>query len=181
MTYLVPEGLYYTKEHEWAKVTTDERGQELVVVGITDYAQAKLGDVVYVVLPQLKAYSKGEVLAELEAYKGVSEVYAPVSGEVIERNDKLEGAPELINQDPYGKGWIAVIRPRELSSELPKLLDHKAYEEIIVGHRAAEKSLRSVERAGRPGHAEEDRRPFNRPALQRHPLCSPQPCASTTC
>ncbi len=161
MTYLVPEGLYYTKEHEWAKVTTDEKGQQLVLVGITDYAQAKLGDVVYVVLPQLRAYSKGEVLAELEAYKGVSEVYAPVSGEVVERNSNLEGTPELINQDPYGKGWIAVIRPKDLASELLQLLDHRAYEEILVGHRAPEKPLRSAERTRRRGNAEENRRLIN--------------------
>jgi len=131
MKYVVPSELRYTKEHEWASVVSGDSGAPLVRVGITDYAQSKLGDVVYVVLPDKRRYKKGEVLAELEAYKGVSEVYAPLSGEVVEVNSGLLTDPGLVNQDPYGKGWIAVIRPADLEGELPSLLDAQAYGVLI--------------------------------------------------
>ncbi|MGC8601274.1 MAG: glycine cleavage system protein GcvH [Thermoprotei archaeon] len=133
MKYLVPTDLYYTKEHEWARLTSDESGDQVVVVGITDYAQAKLGDVVYVILPKVKHYELGEVLAELEAYKGVAEVYSPLSGDLLEVNQSLSESPELINQDPYGKGWIAKIKPTKLSEEIPRLLKSNDYEAMISG------------------------------------------------
>ena len=98
----VPEELRYTKEHEWIRVEGD-----LVVIGVTDYAQNALTDVVWVELPELGAVvGSMDSFASVESVKSVSEIYAPISGEVIEINGTLEDAPELINEDPYGKGWI---------------------------------------------------------------------------
>ena len=110
----IKEGLYYTKDHEWAQIMEDGT----VLVGISDYAQKELGDLAYVELPEVgKEVSKGDVLCEVESVKAVSEVYAPVSGEVIEVNEELEDAPEKINEDPYD-AWIAKIKPSNLEEEL---------------------------------------------------------------
>ncbi len=160
MKYVVPSDLYYTKEHEWAAVVNESGEGKLVKVGVTDYAQSKLGDVVYAVLPSRKSYKKGDVLAELEAYKGVSEVYAPVSGEVVEVNGSLGSSPELVNQDPYGKGWIALIRPTDLEGEISSLLRAKDYEAFILGLKRRitdKKSVRTVIRGRRPRYAANDR------------------------
>ncbi|MFN2525974.1 MAG: glycine cleavage system protein GcvH [Actinomycetota bacterium] len=120
----VPEDLRYTKEHEWARV---EGGR--VVVGITDYAQDQLGDVVFVGLPEQGAQvSAGEPLGEVESTKSVSDVYSPVSGTVLERNDEVEANPELINSDPYGRGWLVAI---QIGGEPEGLLSAEEYRKLI--------------------------------------------------
>jgi glycine cleavage system H protein len=115
---LVPDGLKYTKEHEWVKVLDGD----VALIGITDYAQSELSDVVYVELPALnRKVGKGEEVASVEAVKTVASVYSPVSGEVIEVNEKLKDDPSLINKDPYGDGWICKIKmsnPEELNEYL---------------------------------------------------------------
>jgi len=122
----IPEGLIYTKEHEWIKVEGNE-----IVVGITDYAQNALTDVVWVELPELGVSVKSmESFANVESVKSVSEIYAPVSGEVIEINEDLEDAPETVNSDPYGDGWICKMRMDD-SGELDALLDAAAYKSLI--------------------------------------------------
>jgi glycine cleavage system H protein len=122
----IPEGLIYTKEHEWIKVEGNE-----IVVGITDYAQNALTDVVWVELPELGVSVKSmESFANVESVKSVSEIYAPVSGEVTEINEDLEDAPETVNTDPYGDGWICKMRMED-SGELDALLDAAAYKSLI--------------------------------------------------
>lgn len=123
----IKEGLYYTKDHEWAQIMEDGT----VLVGISDYAQKELGDLAYVELPEVgKEVSKGDVLCEVESVKAVSEVYAPVSGEVIEVNEELEDAPEKINEDPYD-AWIAKIKPKNLEEELEDLMTAEKYAEYL--------------------------------------------------
>ena len=125
--YLVKEGLYYTKDHEWIEVLEDGT----VLEGISDYAQKELGDLAYVELPEVGAsFKQGDVLCELESVKAVSEVYAGVSGEVVEVNEELEDAPEKINEDPYGT-WIAKIKPENLEEELKELMDAEAYAKYL--------------------------------------------------
>ena len=122
----VPEELRYTKEHEWIRVEGD-----LVVIGVTDYAQNALTDVVWVELPELGAVvGSMDSFASVESVKSVSEIYAPISGEVIEINGTLEDAPELINEDPYGKGWICMMSISD-NSELASLLDGTTYRGLI--------------------------------------------------
>ncbi len=117
-----PEELRYTKQHEWAKVDGDR-----VRVGITDFAQDALGDVVYVDVPEVgTAVRAGEPFGEVESTKSVSDVYAPVTGTVVERNDRLADTPELVNQDPYGDGWMIAIRSSD-AAELEALLDAAEY------------------------------------------------------
>jgi glycine cleavage system H protein len=123
-----PQDLRYTKEHEWARAEG-----ALVRVGITDYAQDALGDVVYVDLPEVGAtVEAGQPLGEVESTKSVSDVFAPVSGTVSERNSRLEEAPELVNSDPYGDGWLVLISPTE-GSATDNLLDAAAYVAFIEG------------------------------------------------
>src|ERR687896_1173325 len=101
----VPDDRRYTKEHEWAL----QEG-ERILVGITDYAQDQLGDVVFVGLPEPGAeVHAGEPLGEVESTKSVSDIYSPVSGRVVERNTEMESSPELVNSDPYGQGWLVVV------------------------------------------------------------------------
>ena len=122
----VPEELRYTKEHEWIRVEGD-----LVVIGVTDYAQNALTDVVWVELPELgTVVGSMDSFASVESVKSVSEIYAPISGEVIEINGTLEDAPELINEDPYGKGWICKMSISD-NSELASLLDGTTYRGLI--------------------------------------------------
>ena len=122
----VPEELRYTKEHEWIRVEGD-----LVVIGVTDYAQNALTDVVWVELPELGAVvGSMDSFASVESVKSVSEIYAPISGKVIEINGTLEDAPELINEDPYGKGWICKMSISD-NSELASLLDGTTYRGLI--------------------------------------------------
>lgn len=119
----IPEGLWYTENHEW--VRSDEDGT--VTVGISDYAQDALGDVVYVDLPDVgRIVEAGEVFAEVESTKSVNDVYAPVSGVVAAVNESLLDTPELVNSDPFGDGWFVTISPADGSS-LDDLLDPAAY------------------------------------------------------
>jgi len=122
----VPEGLRYTKDHEWAKVEG-----EVATVGITDHAQGELTEFVYVQLPKKGAkVKKGEVLAVVESVKNTADVYAPVSGEVVEVNSPVDDDPSLINRSPYENGWLARIRMSE-DGELGKLMDAAAYRKHI--------------------------------------------------
>ncbi len=118
----VPDDRRYTEDHEWAKREDDGR----IRVGITDYAQDALGDIVYVEVPEVgSTVGKGDPIAEVESTKSVSDVYAPVSGSIIAVNEALADAPELVNSDPYGEGWFALIEPS--GDEYDALLDAAAY------------------------------------------------------
>ncbi|RMD80357.1 MAG: glycine cleavage system protein GcvH [Gammaproteobacteria bacterium] len=123
----IPEELRYTRTHEW--VRQEEDGS--LTVGITDHAQALLGDLVYVELPEPgREVEAGEACAVVESVKAASDVYAPVSGEVSEVNEELADAPERVNEDPYGAGWMFRLRPAD-PAELEGLLDAAAYAELI--------------------------------------------------
>jgi glycine cleavage system H protein len=124
---LVPAELKYTKDHEWIQSS----GANRYKVGITDYAQSALGDIVYIQLPKVgDSHSQGKVCGEVESTKSVSEIYAPLSGVVVSVNQHLDSAPETLNQDPYGAGWIYEV---EISadSELSTLLDSAGYTSLI--------------------------------------------------
>ena len=122
----VPAELKYTKEHESIRVEGEE-----AVVGITDYAQSQLGDIVFVECETVgDALEAGETFGTVEAVKTVSDLYLPVAGEVLEFNEELEGEPELVNKDPYGKGWIVKIKISD-ETELDGLLNADAYKAII--------------------------------------------------
>jgi glycine cleavage system H protein len=122
-----PKDLRYTKEHEWVR----DEGEGRVRVGITDYAQDALGDVVYVDVPEVgTAVSANQAFSEVESTKSVSDVFAPVSGTVLERNALLEERPELVNEQPYGDGWIVVLQVSE-ASELEALMDAGAYRSLV--------------------------------------------------
>jgi glycine cleavage system H protein len=119
----IPENLKYTKEHEWLSV---EDG--VATVGITAFAAESLGDIVFVQLPEAgSAITAGEVFGEVESTKSVSELYAPVSGEVVEVNEATSGTPEVINSDPYTEGWLLKVR---LTGDVPELLDAAAYAQL---------------------------------------------------
>ena len=125
--YEVPEGFYYTKEHEWLKLEGSN-----CRIGVTDYAQKALHEIVFVDLPKAGAkVTISQSLGSVESVKAVSDVFAPISGEVKETNAKLNDAPELVNQKPYGDGWIAVIKPSILDAEIKNLLDAKGYAEFL--------------------------------------------------
>jgi glycine cleavage system H protein len=122
-----PPDLKYTEEHEWARAEGTR-----VTVGITTYAQDALGDVVYVDLPATGTrVESGQPFGEVESTKSVSDLYAPVSGTIVERNESLESSPELVNSDPYGEGWMVVIEV-ENPSVLDGLLDVGAYERLLA-------------------------------------------------
>ncbi|MGB9832300.1 MAG: glycine cleavage system protein GcvH [Caldisericum exile] len=124
MAYKVVEGLYYSKNDEWVKVEGD-----IAVVGITDYAQDKLGDVVYVGEVTLgKKVKKEDTVTTVESVKAASDIYAPISGEIVELNKAVISDPSLLNKDPYGEGWLFKIK-MENPEELKELMDAKAYEE----------------------------------------------------
>jgi glycine cleavage system H protein len=119
----IPQDLLYTADHEYVKKTADTN---VVLVGITDYAQGELGDIVFLDLPAAgKKFGHHEVFGTVEAVKAVSELYAPLAGEVIESNGKLEGEPALVNTDPYGDGWMIKVRIDPAS--LAGLMDAAAY------------------------------------------------------
>jgi glycine cleavage system H protein len=121
-----PEDLRYTKEHEWARVDG-----ESARVGITDHAQDALGDVVYVDLPEVGAQvTAARPLGEVESTKSVSDVFSPVSGTIVERNPLVDEHPELVNEQPYGDGWLVVIHLTD-ASELEQLLDADAYRAFV--------------------------------------------------
>ncbi len=121
-----PEDLLYTKTHEWVK----KEGDNKVRVGITSYAQSELGDVVYIELPDLDRIVKaGTACTVVESVKAAYDIYAPVSGKVIEANTDLKNNPQLVNEDPYGKGWFSIIEMED-PQELTKLLSNKDYEKL---------------------------------------------------
>jgi len=123
---VIPEDLRYTAEHEWVRAVDGGR----VRVGITHYAQDALGDVVFVSLPEVGAtVGAGDSFGEVESTKSVSEIYAPVAGEVVARNEALESRPELVNGDPYGDGWIVEIAPTDAGA-VDGLLDAAAYGQL---------------------------------------------------
>ncbi len=124
----VPAELKYTKDHEWIRVDGD-----IATVGITDFAQGELGDIVYVEVETVdETLEKEEVFGTVEAVKTVSDLFLPVSGEIIEFNADLESEPEKVNEDPYGAGWMVRIRMSD-TSELEDLLDAAGYKELIGG------------------------------------------------
>ena len=124
----VPDDLRYTTDHEWVKVEGDK-----VRIGITDYAQDALGDVVFVQVPSVGASVKAnDSFSEVESTKSVSDIYAPVTGEVVEVNEDLGDSPERLNEDPYGDGWICVLSVAD-AAELDGLLDAEAYRALIDG------------------------------------------------
>ncbi|WP_116812062.1 glycine cleavage system protein GcvH [Steroidobacter cummioxidans] len=124
----IPADLKYLDSHEWARVESDGT----VTIGISDHAQGALGDLVFVEVPEVgKSLSKGGAAAVVESVKAASDVYSPLSGEVIAANDALSGSPELVNSDPYGAGWLFKLKPSN-DSELQQLLDAKAYEKVVA-------------------------------------------------
>ena len=123
---MYPDDLSYTAEHEWVRSPGETQGS--VRVGITHYAQDALGDIVYVSLPEVgDTVTGGETCGELESTKSVSDVYAPVTGEVVARNDGLDATPELVNSDPYGAGWLFEVAPSDPTST-EGLMDAAAYQ-----------------------------------------------------
>ncbi len=123
----VVSGLYYTKEHEWVRVE-----EPLVVIGITDYAQNALHEITFVEVSEVGTELQvGKTCGLVESMKASSDIYSPVSGTVAAVNNELETAPEIVNQDPYGRGWLLKIRPSNLEAELKVLMDSKAYSEFI--------------------------------------------------
>ena len=123
---MIPEDLYYSEEHEWVRLDDG-----VATVGITDYAQEQLGDIVYVDLPQVgEAVESGTVIGELESTKSVSDVFSPLSGEVMARNETLDGGAEVINSDPYGEGWLIKVRPSD-EDATESLLTPEAYGALV--------------------------------------------------
>jgi glycine cleavage system H protein len=128
---LYPQELKYTAEHEWVRTPGEHEGS--VRIGITHFAQDALGDIVYVSLPEVGAtVAAGDTCGELESTKSVSDVYAPISGEVVAVNSGLDTTPELVNDDPYGGGWLFEVVPSS-ADELAGLLDASAYEATLEG------------------------------------------------
>jgi glycine cleavage system H protein len=124
-----PANSKYTNEHEWVRVEGDT-----AVVGITEYAQSELGDVVFVELPAIGTQIKqGETFGVVESVKAASDLYAPISGEVVEVNATLQDAPDLVNKEPHDGGWMLRVRPSDLASELQHLMDAAQYDEYVKG------------------------------------------------
>ncbi|RYC07063.1 glycine cleavage system protein GcvH [Nocardioides zhouii] len=128
---MYPENLKYTSEHEWVRSPGDAEGS--VRVGITDFAQDALGDIVYVSLPQVgDSVTAGDTCGELESTKSVSDIYAPVTGEVVATNGSLDSTPELVNSDPYEAGWLFEVSVSD-PSQVEGLMDASAYQASIAG------------------------------------------------
>ncbi|MDG1743698.1 MAG: glycine cleavage system protein GcvH [Polaribacter sp.] len=124
----IPSNLKYTKDHEWIKIE-----DSVATIGISAFAQGELGDIVYVDVDTLdEVIEEGEVFGSVEAVKTVSDLFMPLTGEVIEFNEALEDDPEFVNSDPYGKGWIIKLKISD-STQIENLLDAEAYEELIQG------------------------------------------------
>ena len=124
----IPSELKYTKDHEWIRIEG-----EIATIGITDFAQGELGDIVYVDVDTLdETVERDDVYGTVEAVKTVSDLFMPMTGEVIEFNEALEDEPELVNSDPYGKGWMIKVTVSE-GAELDNLMDADAYKELIAG------------------------------------------------
>ncbi len=125
--FTVPDGLYYTKEHEWLRVEGDK-----CRVGVTDYAQNSLHEIVYVELPKLGArVAQMQSIGTVESVKAVADVYSPIAGEVLEVNNTLSDAPELVNKTPYSDGWITLIRPADMKKDLGTLMSPQAYKDLL--------------------------------------------------
>ncbi len=125
--FIVPDGLYYTKEHEWIRVEGDK-----CRVGVTDYAQNSLHEIVYVELPKVGAtVAQMQSLGTVESVKAVADVYSPIAGEVLEVNNALSDAPELVNKTPYNDGWITIIRPADMKKDLATLMSPQAYKDLL--------------------------------------------------
>lgn len=125
----IPEDLKFTKEHEWVRLETDGS----LVIGVTDYAQEQLGDIVYVELPSAEdepTIERDQPMAVVESVKAASDVYAPISGKVTEVNDELPNSPAVINEDPYGDGWLVRIEPTN-TDDLNELMSPEEYSELI--------------------------------------------------
>jgi glycine cleavage system H protein len=123
---LIPKELKYTKTHEWVKVEGDA-----AIIGITDFAQEQLSDIVYVDLGSIsKKVNQGDAFGTIEAVKAVSDLYAPVSGELLSINEDLKATPDLVNKEPYGKGWMVKIKIADMA-QLKNLLDAKGYEDLV--------------------------------------------------
>ena len=122
----IPANLKYTKEHEWIAIEGD-----IATIGITDFAQSELGDIVYVEIETIgETLSKDEVFGSVEAVKTVSDLFMPVNGEILEFNGDLESNPEVVNNDPYGSGWMIKVQISDMS-ELEELMDASAYQDIV--------------------------------------------------
>ena len=122
----IPAELKYTKDHEWVKLEGD-----IATIGITEFAQSELGDIVYVEIETVgETLSKDEVFGSVEAVKTVSDLFMPVSGEILEFNETLEGNPEAVNKDPYGEGWMIKVRVSDLG-EVDSLMDAEAYQSLV--------------------------------------------------
>ncbi len=122
----IPQGLRYTKTHEWVKL---EEG--IITIGITDHAQTMLGDLVYVELPEIEThFENGQECAVVESVKAAADVYCPIPGEVLEVNENVIENPQIINQDPYGKGWLFRIKPYDTTAS--KLLDAGEYSKVVA-------------------------------------------------
>ncbi len=125
-----PAGLKYSKEHEW--VATEE---SVATIGITDFAQEQLGEIVYVELPAVgDKISKDDPFGVVESVKAVSDIYAPISGTVVEVNQELPESPEMVNEDPYGDGWLIKIKVSD-ATELDDLMDNEEYEEMVAAEK----------------------------------------------
>ena len=125
--FQAPTGLYYTKEHEWIRIEGDK-----CRVGVTDYAQDSLHEIVYVELPKVGVkVAQMQSLGTVESVKAVADVYSPISGLVLEVNNELSDAPELVNKSPYEKGWITIIKPDDIKKELSSLMKPDAYRDLV--------------------------------------------------
>jgi glycine cleavage system H protein len=122
----IPGNLKYTRDHEWTRLEGD-----LAIVGITDFAQNELGDIIFMEFPEVgESFDQGSPFGTVEAVKTVADLFMPVSGEIVEINGSLEDAPEQVNEDPYGAGWIVKVRPSN-PTEVDHLLDAQAYQNLI--------------------------------------------------
>ena len=125
--YEIVEGLYYSRDHEWLRVEAEK-----CRIGITDYAQRSLHEIVFVDLPKAGIrVAQKQSIGTVESVKAVADIYVPISGEVLQVNENLTDSPELINQTPYDEGWIVIVRPSNLELELKTLLDFKTYAEYL--------------------------------------------------
>ena len=123
---MLPKELKYTKEHEWVKIDGDE-----AVIGVTDYAQSELGDIIFIELPSIgDIFQEDDVIGTIEAVKTVADIFSPLAGKIIEINNEIENNPEFANSDPYNKGWLVKMKCTDKTS-IENLLDSKEYSDII--------------------------------------------------
>jgi len=136
--YNIPDDLYYNKEHEWIRIENDE----CIKIGITDYIQQMLKEIIFIYLPKKGiTVNISETICTVESKKAISELFSPFTGEIIQVNDELMKKPSIINEDPYGKGWIITIRPLKFKEELDKLINSEQYAKYIKGFIKVDKKL----------------------------------------